>query len=259
MMFKNNFAAAILVGNKVLREFDDTVYLPFGSEYSIRLKNLSNSRCKVNVEIDGDCVTESGLVIDGFSHIDLERFVRSDLDKGNRFKFIERTSRVEGNRGIRVEDGIVSVRYEFEVPAPIGQINTFQPCNLTYPPGVRSYKDYSKLSSLSITNSSVDVGPTITAQCNSTLSKSDSIIGYANPGITVEGSQSNQKFTTTCWKGTIGGTHVLNFKLMGFSGDLPIKETITVKTKAKCKTCGKVNKATSKFCSECGTSLTIFD
>ncbi len=107
--------------------------------------------------------------------------------------------------------------------------------------------------------SSVNVGPTITAQCNSTLSNSDSITGYANPGITVEGSQSNQKFTTACWKGTIGGTHVLNFKLMGFSGDLPIKETITVKTKAKCKTCGKVNKATSKFCSECGTSLTIFD
>jgi hypothetical protein len=245
MMFKNNFAAAILVGNKVLREFDDIVYLPFGSEYSIRLKNLSNSRCKVNVEIDGDIATGSGIVIDGFSHIDLERFVRSDLDKGNRFKFIERTSKIEEHRGVKVEDGIVSVRYEFEVPTPIAQINTFQTSNLNYPPGVRGYKDYSKLS---LTSSTMDVGPTVMAHYN-----------CANPGITVEGSQSNQKFTTTCWKGSIGGTHVLNFRLMGFSGDLPIKETITVKTKAKCKTCGKVNRATSKFCSECGTSLTIFD
>jgi len=243
-MFKNNFAAAILVGNKVLREFDDTVYLPFGSEYSIRLKNLSNSRCKVNVEIDGDPATGSGIVIDGFSHIDLERFIRSDMNKGNRFKFIERTSKIEEHRGINAEDGIVSVRYEFEIPAPTAQINTFQPCNLTYPPGVRGYKD---------------VGPTVMAHYNSATADLNGLINCANPGITVEGSVSKQKFTTTCWKGSIGGIHVLNFKLMGFSGDLPIKETVTVKTKAKCKTCGKLNKATSKFCGECGTSLTIFD
>lgn len=251
MMFKNNFAAAILVGNEVLREFDDIVYLPFGSEYSIRLKNLNSSRCKVNVEIDGDCVTGSGLVIDGFSHVDLERFIKSDLCKGNRFKFIERSSKIEENRGIKVEDGVISIKYEFEIPMPIAQFNT-----LTYPLGVRGYKDYSKLS---LTNSAVDVGPTITAQCNSTVANSSVTVGYANPGITVEGSQSNQKFSTTCWRGSIGGTYVLNFKLMGQSGENPVKETVTVKTKAKCKTCGKLNKATAKFCSECGTSLVIFD
>jgi len=38
----------------------------------------------------------------------------------------------------------------------------------------------------------------------------------------------------------------------------PVIAPITVKEKPKCQTCGKQNKATSNFCSACGTSLTIF-
>jgi len=37
-----------------------------------------------------------------------------------------------------------------------------------------------------------------------------------------------------------------------------IREPITVKAKPKCTTCGKQNKATAKFCSECGTALVIY-
>ena len=37
MMYESKMAAAIKVKGKVLREFKDTVHMPFGGEYSILL------------------------------------------------------------------------------------------------------------------------------------------------------------------------------------------------------------------------------
>ena len=95
-MYSLNFAAAIKVDGKILREFGDAVYLPFGSEYEIRLKNLNTSRSKVTIEIDGETVTGGGLILNSLETVDLERFIRNgNLTEGNRFKFIERTNKIE--------------------------------------------------------------------------------------------------------------------------------------------------------------------
>lgn len=247
MMYSNNFAAAILVNGKVLREFGDTVYLPFGSEYSIRLKNLNPSRAKVTIEIDGECVTDGSVVVGSFSTLDLERFIRNgNLDNGNRFKFIERSSKIEEHRGIKVEDGIVSLRYEFE-SSPVPLIKLGEP-----------YK-YHDRDRMAIWGS---------AQCNSvpvslTQSAVTAACAQVSPqlndvGITVEGSLSSQKFSGTYWLGSDGKVNSMNIRLLGATTkESAISEPVTVKTKAKCKTCGKLNKATAKFCSDCGTSLQI--
>ena len=39
MMYLQKLAVAVKVNGKVLREVGDTVYIPFGSEYSILIKN----------------------------------------------------------------------------------------------------------------------------------------------------------------------------------------------------------------------------
>jgi rRNA maturation endonuclease Nob1 len=39
--------------------------------------------------------------------------------------------------------------------------------------------------------------------------------------------------------------------------DAPIKKPVTVSYKPECSMCGKINKATNKFCSECGAGLRI--
>lgn len=233
MMYSNNFAAAIKVNGKILREFGDTVYLPFGSEYEIRLKNLHSQRAKVNIDIDGSTVTGNGLIIRPQQTLDLERFIRDNLNEGNKFKFIERTDKIENHRGIKLEDGLITIRFEFEIT-----LNNFiRPTPLTY----RSYDVGFYKSSNAIYSNSVSV------PVNDT-------------GITVEGSKSDQSFSTTIWAGSIGGTHVLNIKLLGETEDnKKIREPVTVKTKLECKTCGTINSATSKFCSECGTSLQIVD
>ena len=223
-MYKNNLAAAIKVNGKILREFGDTVYLPFGCEYQIRLRNLITPRVKVTIEIDGQNVTGGGLILDSLQSIDIERFIRDgNLAEGNRFKFIERTAKIEDHRGIKLEDGLIIIYYEFE-SAPLRF-------------GAR-YTNYSAR----------DLG----------IYKNSVTRGISENGITVEGSKSTQQFGSTTWVGSSGGTHTLIFKLLGETEEnKKVREPVTVKTKLECKTCGTKNPATSKFCSECGTSLEI--
>ncbi len=115
MMYESKLAAAIKVNGKVLREFKDTVYVPFGSEYSILLKNLNTTRCVVNVSIDGDDMVPGGLVLNPGQECDLERSIKNgNLKEGNRFKFIERTGSVEKHRGVKLEDGLVRIEFQFE-------------------------------------------------------------------------------------------------------------------------------------------------
>jgi len=267
-MYKNNFAAAIKVDGKILREFGDTVYLPFGSEYQIRLKNLNSRRVKVKVQIDGETVTGNDLVMNAYETFDLERFIRNgNLTEGNRFKFIERTSKIEQHRGIEVEDGIISIHFEFEMPNWGIQTNP----NVVYRGASDRYT--SRRVNLGNTQYETPTGwySNTSASINA-LSDTYGVIntsgeihdGYAvfdlnDTGITVEGSKSDQTFGTTTWNGSLGTLgEVINIKLLGETEqNKAVREAVTVKTKLKCKTCGTMNPATSKFCSECGTSLQI--
>jgi hypothetical protein len=261
MMYSNNFAAALLVDGKVLREFGDIVYLPFGSEYAIRLKNLNNTRALVHIEIDGQKVTDSGLVVDAYKTSDLERFIRNgNLKTGNRFKFIERSQKVEEHRGIGVEDGIISIRYEFESSAvPYVHIAATPSVYRDYSPKTFYAKGCSSGDLVGGASMDSFMGATLNSvQCSSNTSATSYSVPANETGITVEGSVSKQSFSSTYWKGTQGPTHALNIRLLGETADnQKVREPVTVKTKIECKTCGTVNPATAKFCSECGTSLSI--
>ena len=116
MMYAHKLAVAIKCNGKVLREDGDVVRLPFGSEYSILINNVSSQRAAVTVSIDGQNATEDvRLIIDGNSSTELTRFIKSgNLQSGNRFKFIERTTSIEQHRGVGITDGLVRVEFEFE-------------------------------------------------------------------------------------------------------------------------------------------------
>ncbi len=119
-MYNNQLAVAIKTAGKVLKEQKDKVFLPFGSEYSIYIKNLNTVRAAVRIQLDGVDVTDGqDLIVQANDSIDIERFLkRGNLTEGNRFKFIERTERVEAHRGVGVEDGLVRVEFQFEKVAP---------------------------------------------------------------------------------------------------------------------------------------------
>ena len=274
MMYNNKLVASIRANGKILREFKDTVYLPFGVEYSVLLKNLNTVKALVNVYIDGDNVVPGGLVLNAGQEIDLERAIRNgNMNEGNKFKFIERTGNIEQNRGIKIEDGLIRVEFQFEKvfkrqdgiqfnPYYVQQDSwtntllrgTAADATPSYMKGTVACADMS-YASASMNN--MAVGATLTG--SSATVQSFNAAPQTETGITVPGSKSEQKFVTASWFATEPEKHNIILKLLGETEDnKAIREPITVKKKPKCVTCGKQNKATAKFCSECGTALEIF-
>ncbi len=281
MMYNQKLVASIKANNKVLREFKDTVYIPFSSEYSILLKNLNTTRAVANVFIDGENVVPGGLVIDPGRTVDLERWIKNgNLSEGNRFKFIERTQAIEdGPRGIKLEDGLVRIEYQFELPRPILNIPTWTTTTTTWNTtyggvsgassptynvnGVLRNVDFSKGEQVRAMASSAtaatlnSMGISSSSEVHDGMATMDSYV--SDVGITVPGSKSTQSFQTV----TVGALdpiiHNIVLKLVGDLGNnKPVVKPVTVAHKPKCVTCGKQNKAHSKFCQECGTALEIF-
>ncbi len=283
-MYENKLAAAIKVKNRVLKEFNkDTVYIPFGSEYSILLKNLNTKRAVVNIFIDGTDIVEGGLVLNAGQEVDLERFVKNgNLTEGNRLKFIERTETIEQHRGIKLEDGVVRVEFQFEQPPrPILWVNNTYP---TYTPsqwytttsggvqgsanpgfnvnGVLRTADFSKgetvkaQATAAVNQYCADNGLLNNANAHDGMATMD--CNFNDAGITVPGSKSNQKFSTVHMGAMEPEKFSMVFRILGDVGQAKVSKPVTVKHKVKCVTCGRQNKATAKFCAECGTALEIF-
>ena len=291
-MYSNKLVASLKANGKILREFKDTVYIPFGSEYSFLIKNLNTTRAVVNIFIDGDNIVEGGLVLNAGQEVDLERAIRNNnLTEGNRFKFIERTAAVEAHRGVKLEDGLVRIEFQFEVQRP--PLNLNDTLFKQYPPGVRGmdqwggkYSTTQAYGSTTNINTSYNVNgalrgvdlsqnggavfasgaSAVDAYCSaqgitSTIEVHDgaATMDWNDAGITVPGSKSDQKFQTTFMNALEAEKHTIVLKLLGETPDnKPVVKAVTVKAKPKCVTCGHTNKATAKFCTECGTALEIF-
>jgi len=244
-MYDSKFVAALKVDGQVLREYRDTVYIKFGAEYSLFLKNLSDRRAVAKITIDGQSVADGGFIVPAYGEIDIERFVK-DMNTGNRFKFIEKTAGIEAHRGNKVEDGLIRIDFEFEkqwTPPPSfydisigGSSWTHDSFSPAVSKGVMRGTSYGIAANAS----------TETLSANS----------VNTAGITVPGSLSDQQFKTG-YCNTDGVRHTMVFRLLGSEDGRPVQETVTVNTKPTCVTCGRHNKATAKFCSECGTSLQI--
>ena len=292
MMYNQKLVASLKANGKILREFKDTVYCPFGAEYSILIKNLNTVRALVNVYIDGENQTPGGLVLNAHQEVDLQRSIKNgNLTEGNCFKFIERTGAVENHRGVKLEDGIVRIEYQFEIPRPVINISDTSWMNDTHKfrytgssggmtnavgtagstsgmmniNGMLRTADYSKGATLrAMASGATDeycATNNIVAQASvhDGMATMDSYVPKNDAGITVPGSKSTQKFQTAYIGALDPQTHSIVLKILGETPDNePVRKPITTKHKPKCVTCGKQNKANAKFCSECGTALEIF-
>lgn len=289
-MYNQKLVASIKSKGKVLREFKDTVYIPFGSEYSFLIKNLNTTRAVVNVFVDGENAVPGGLVINPNQQIDLERWIKNgNLSQGNKFKFVERTNAIEnGPRGIKLEDGIVRIEYQFELQRPVLFVNNHTTNTVYYPPvseypgvtdkftlqasgvvnqvnvgGALRGVDYSAgeatrtYATSATTSTLASMGVSNTREVHDGTATMDSYV--SDVGITVPGSKSTQSFQTTNVGAMDPTKHTIVLRLVGDLGNnKPVTEPVTVKAKPRCVTCGKQNKATAKFCGECGTALEIF-
>lgn len=334
-MHNEKLVIALKSHGKILREFKDTCYIPFGQEYSILIKNLNSVRVQLRIQVDGQDATEGcSLVVNPNSSLELQRFIKNgNMHEGNRFKFIERTAGIEQHRGVQIEDGLIRVEFQFEkvLPKPITipvihehhdyyYHHPYWTRPKPYYPPYNPWRDgevwcdtkvQSTFTSTSAStereqytsgvegNNSVFVNQ---VQCGSGLSqnsgemargitcsaggkseaqqladhyraKQDAAMAEEHvmerkgllrdlpkneTGITVPGSKSRQQFNWVPDFSVEDEVHVIVLKILGETetGHV-VKEAVIVKRQVRCTTCGKHNKATAKFCSECATSLEI--
>jgi len=294
MMYQDKLAVAIKHNGKILREKQDLVQLPFGSEFSVLVKNLNSRRVKFTLHIDGTDVLEgTEIIVNANSEVEMKRFIRNgNMTEGNAFKFIERTQAIEdGPRGVKVDDGVVRVQFWFEKEAP--EIKTvihndiwWNDYRYPYRSTIWGSGPYYGSDNFSKTLGDVKLGSdsatkgvmrgiggsSVNAVYSSNASSTSatynaaqtipSVDSFTAPeineaGITVPGSKVEQKFQTVYGFSAEATSHVIVLRLTGRIGAVEVAEPVTVKTKQKCSTCGKVNKATSKFCTDCGTSLEL--
>lgn len=123
-MFKNGLVAIIKANGKIIRDVDDggsrVVYLPFGTDYTIALKNNESKRAAVSITVDGvDVLDGSQLVIDANAETEVKGFVNSSSRFAkNGFRFIEQTDKVKAHRGESISDGLVRVEFQYEAQQP---------------------------------------------------------------------------------------------------------------------------------------------
>jgi hypothetical protein len=285
MTYKDNFVVEVKCNGKILRVTDGAVHLPYGSEYTLLLKNLNSRRASLKIHIDGqDVLDYSSLILEPNTSTELEGFLRGSIAT-NHFKFIHKTKEIQDHRGDKIDDGLIRVEFAFEkARADVIKKQVITEHHDVYhhrtPPFVWNHNDWftgdvkygSAFSNVTYTNSagddmkgmgessrgvvSDDLGP---QSVNMVQVDNLGIESFGQPlddeGITVKGSECHQSFSYGMI-GDLDQSRVITIQLKGMNGrGAQIQQPVTVQTKLQCSTCGTKSKSSSKYCSNCGTYL----
>ena len=252
MMYKNNFVAVIKNSGKILRERGGIVYLPFGSEYSILLKNKDVRRANVTVEVDGqDVLNGHSLIVNGNESQEIKGFMRN-MSRTNKFRFIKKTKEIQEHRGDRIDDGLVRVTYQFEKPFRIKPPKIWIDGPKWSDGGTGHWTYYNSntgggTSNCSSSNCFYSSDMSRSVKCSSPI---------ADEGITVKGKDISQQYTTGFMGQLETEISTIILQLRGQTAtNRKVNKPVTVKTRLKCSTCGRRNKSTNRYCYNCGTYL----
>lgn len=261
MVYSSNFVVALKSKGKVLRERQDEVYLPFGSEFSVLLKNLDDRRAVVTVEIDGrDVLDGEEIVIDGNSDLELQGFMDGNTVK-RKFRFIEKNKEISEFRGDFPEDGIVKVKVRHEISRP--PYIVWSPPNWFNTPDIPKKRSFtgdfphqvlytSHIGGGGGGGTSDLIGCTLNASCsiqNSVESKVEN-----DAGITVEGSKTNQYFFETR-VGELTDPKTICLKIRGGHGEQKVTQPLYARRKIQCKYCGYKCQTNWNNCPGCGAAV----
>ena len=268
MTYKDNFVAEVKCSGKIMRVKDGAVYLPYGSEYSLLLKNLNSRKASVKIHIDGqDVLDYSSLILKPNSTTELEGFLRGSTAT-NRFKFIHKSKEIQDHRGDKIDDGLIRIEFAFEKEKPEiltrsiihdhHHHHTYWNHNNWFT-GDSTVRYGSSGDAVSDCSYSVNEGAPKAMSNVANMVQVDSLGVEAQPladeGITVKGSECDQFFRY----GSVGAleqSKVITIQLKGMTQTgATIQQPVTVKTKLECSSCGTKSKSSFKFCPNCGTFL----
>lgn len=284
MTYKDNFVVEVKHKGRILRVKDNTVYLPFGSEYSLLLKNLNSRKASIKIHIDDqDVLDYSSLILEPNSSTELEGFLSGTVAR-NKFKFIKKTKEIQNYRGDRIDDGLVRVEFAFEKPKPevmkkIIERHDHHHYHYDYyhwwPSFTYTYNsnDIIGVNSGDMTrgiskgsdgtgdfkSSGFSADPSVVSCCYNVQQDSLGVESLGQPlddeGITVKGSECYQSFRYGS-VGELEQSKVIIIKLKGLaSSGIEVEKSVTVKDKLTCSSCGTKSKSSFKFCPNCGTFL----
>lgn len=246
-MYKAHLVTAVKVNGETMREFksegSSDIFLPFGADYSLYLKNMDTRRAIVSIEIDGEDVLDgSQVIVNGNSSLDIEGFLNGSSVE-NKFRFIEKSDKIREHKGEGPEDGLIRIEFQYEKPyeRPFGgflrRVDTQNTKGLPNP-GDITYSGISGSSAKFSTQSINSMSP------------------MNDEGITVAGAQTNQQFTQATVRALDSEKHVMVFRLRGETADnMTVIRPILSRKKVECSSCGTKGRSGAKFCSECSTAL----
>jgi hypothetical protein len=236
MMYRAGLVAVIVANGKIVREMNSggtsTVYLPFGCEYSIRLKNNESRRAAVTISVDGkDVLFGHQLVVDANSESEVKGFLEDGGKVAkNAFKFIEKTEKIREHRGDKIDDGIVRIEFQFEEPLPVYEPRPKIIWRDRYPIE-KTLPKYEPFWYSTGENDSGSVLRSASFKCSVNQQNTD--------GITVAGSHVNQKFGTAYLRTLESTKHVIVFELKGEKSDgTAVVAPLLSRAKVECPTCG---------------------
>lgn len=204
-MYRNKFVVVVIVDGKIQQETaSGTCEIPFGSQYTIRLRNRNSKRAVCNLYIDGENVSGGGFIIEANSHVDIERPVHSN--RKFLFDSIDSENAYDQGKNAHFENynhGLIEAKFALE--------RVYQPY---YTPNSYTLNSGLNNPNLLVTgainsNHLHDAQPPIsgTIKYGSDCFSSKSLLRSNNmqitstsanfAGVTLEGDKSNQTFTTT--------------------------------------------------------------
>jgi len=246
-----------------LKKYDGNVYLEDGQEFEIELFNPSKTQVLAVIKLNGERISQSGIIVRPGERIWLERY----LDKNNRFKF--ETYQVGTSKEVQeaiANNGSVEVEFFNErvwsyINPRNGSIYVDQ--GSTWKSGTWENGLYNingtfntNFNNVNLTNtSSPDMFTCSSADLNIV---NDQIFKerLQETGRVAEGSKSEQEFvsvaaefdTYACAKSTI--------KILPLSQKKVYSQDIKKQAAAQyCTDCGTKIKATWKFCATCGKKI----
>lgn len=285
MTYKNHFIAELKSNGQILRIRDGFITLPFGSEYSLYLKNLDSRKASVTIQIDGeDVLDDNSLIIEPNTSIELEGFLKNTIAK-NKFKFIKKTQEIIDHRGDKIDDGLIRIEFAFEKKATVVKniITEHHTYYHNYPWRFCHYLEpyHNDVYGGNTTSKRDMVYNTVTCNqsndnvvgasannlqsynCNvkdvSELANMSEINELKTPiddlGITVKGSEINQQFIYSNI-GELEDSEIIIIQLRGInSKGNQVKKSILAQAKLTCSSCGLKSKSSYKFCPRCGTFI----
>lgn len=239
-MYNEGLAVTLLGAEGTFSEKKGLVYVPFGTEYKIRLKNTLDIPIVADILIDGEPAFNRSIYVRGRQTIVLEG------DEDNyAFKFIKRTDKIKRHRGPKRNDSIVKIIFRKEIiPSMkyIGPWIVFDPWNNDQP-SLRRDPWYQPNITFDVSNNKIEA--TYTANTSE-----------EGKGITTKGQEVDQHFVNVDSGVLSMDEYEVVLKLTGLYSDLEkVTKVKPTRKKIQCNVCGTHQKASHLYCCECGTNL----